>query len=136
MKKIHKSLPILLGFALVGLIIFITIRERSASKQIMNINTSKVKDMTSTQSDSLLIVDVREPFEYEAGHIPGSILIPLGDIPTFLNNLPKNKTILVVCRSGRRSLEAARLLAENGFEEVLNYEGGMLEWDGNIEYGL
>ena len=76
------------------------------------------------------IVDVREPDEFDGplGHVPGARLIPLGTLLTGSKDLPKDKPIVTVCRSGARSAQATVLLGKAGFEKVANLSGGMLRW--------
>lgn len=77
----------------------------------------------------VLIVDVREPYEYAEGHIPGSKLIPLGQLTAHLNELgSKDEEMIMVCRSGGRSGQASHQLAGLGYKKVLNMQGGMLAW--------
>lgn len=73
------------------------------------------------------VVDVREPDEYvgELGHIPGSILVPLGELSAKASALARDRPTVVVCRSGRRSARGAELLTALGFERVFNLRGGM-----------
>ncbi|MBX7150145.1 rhodanese-like domain-containing protein [bacterium] len=80
--------------------------------------------------DKLVIIDVREPSEHAERNIPGSILIPLGALPSRLNELQKFKDqeIIVYCRSGNRSAHACRHLIGNGFKAV-NLSGGILGWN-------
>lgn len=73
------------------------------------------------------LLDVREPGEFKQGHIEGAKLIPLGDLARRLNELPKDREILCVCRSGARSGIAARQLEGAGFN-TLNLRGGMIGW--------
>lgn len=82
----------------------------------------------------LRLVDVREPYEFAEGHIPGAELIPLGQVPTALNKLGKEEAIVVVCRSGARSLRAAQFLASHGYSNVINMQGGMLSWKGKVAH--
>lgn len=77
--------------------------------------------------DGAFVIDVREPNEWNAGHLEASNLIPLADVPDHLDELPKDRLIVCVCRSGGRSHRAAVFLAESGFD-VVNLEGGMTEW--------
>lgn len=70
------------------------------------------------------ILDVREPDEWELGCLPGSILISMGEIVERHGELDEGRPVLVVCRSGGRSLQVANYLAANGFEAA-NLEGGM-----------
>jgi rhodanese-related sulfurtransferase len=74
-----------------------------------------------------LVLDVREPSEYAAGHIAGSMSIPLGKLSSRMSELPKDREIICVCASGSRSGSAARCLLSNGYT-VLNLSGGMSRW--------
>ena len=74
-----------------------------------------------------VVLDVREPSEYAAGHIAGSTLIPLHQLAGRMSELPKDCEIICVCASGSRSGSAARRLAGNGYT-VLNLSGGMARW--------
>jgi len=74
-----------------------------------------------------LVLDVREPSEYSAGHIAGSTLIPSHQLAGRMSELPKDREIICVCASGSRSSSAARQLMSNGYN-VLNMSGGMGQW--------
>ena len=74
-----------------------------------------------------LVLDVREPSEYAAGHIAGSTLIPLPQLAQRMSELPRDREIICVCASGSRSSSAARHLMRNGYT-VLNMSGGMSRW--------
>ena len=76
----------------------------------------------------VFIVDVREDYEFAAGHIPEATLIPLGQLSSRLNEIPKDKTVVAVCRSGNRSGQATQLLRQAGFE-AHNMDGGMISWE-------
>lgn len=80
-----------------------------------------------------LLLDVREPDEFtgELGHIPGSRLIPLKELPARIGEIEayKDKDVIVICRAGVRSTTAAAILTGLGFEHVSNLKGGMLDWD-------
>ena len=80
------------------------------------------------QRDDVIILDVREDFAYKAGHIPGATLVPLGQIPNRLDEIPTDKTVIAVCRSGNRSNQATNFLRQQGFENVHNMTGGMNAW--------
>ncbi len=75
-----------------------------------------------------LIVDVREPNEYTELRARGSVLLPLGQVGDRVKDLPRDREILLMCRSGGRSAKATELLVANGFANVTNIEGGMLAW--------
>lgn len=87
----------------------------------------KTVDLLRDREDVFLL-DVREDWEYTAGHIPGTTLIPLGQLQSRLSELPADKTIVAVCRSGNRSGQATQLLKQNGFT-VHNMQGGMNAWE-------
>lgn len=76
-----------------------------------------------------LVVDVREPREYERGHIPGAVLVPLPELLRNGDSLPRDREIVLVCRSGRRSARAAHHLRRCGYGRVSVLQGGMLNWE-------
>ena len=86
------------------------------------------------KGESVTILDVRELDEWESGHIPGAIHIPLGQISRALNELDPRKEVVVVCRSGNRSGMACDFLSSMG-HQVVNMPGGMSTWQGAIQYG-
>jgi rhodanese-related sulfurtransferase len=75
-----------------------------------------------------LLVDVREPAEWDTGHAPGAVLIPLGQLAARQGELPRDKELIIVCRSGNRSGRAATQLRQAGFSPVRNMAGGMVAW--------
>ena len=77
----------------------------------------------------VFLIDVREPDEYAAGHIPGITLIPMGEVAARLAELPRDKEIIVTCRTGNRSGQVADLLREQGFTNVHNMTGGIVAWE-------
>ncbi len=76
----------------------------------------------------LVIVDVREPWEYEAGHVPGARLMPLGQLRTHLDKLDPQKPVAVICAHGNRSQAGAAQFVRHGFGEVYNVAGGTEAW--------
>jgi rhodanese-related sulfurtransferase len=102
--------------------------------------TTTVQDVSSAELEALLegpqppvVIDVRTAAEYDAGHIPGSINIPLDELPGRLDELDKDAPVACVCGSGYRSEDAAQLLALAGFETVMNLEDGVRGWGGDWE---
>jgi rhodanese-related sulfurtransferase len=81
-----------------------------------------------TQGERLYMLDVREREEYAEAHIPDSVLIPLGQLSRKLSSIPKDATIIAICRSGNRSGVAADLLRRAGYSTVLNLRGGIIAW--------
>lgn len=78
--------------------------------------------------DDVVVIDVREQSEYDAGHIPGVTLIPLGELTQRVNEIPTDKTVIMTCRSGNRSGQATDYLRQNGFDNVHNMAGGITAW--------
>ena len=74
------------------------------------------------------MLDVREPEEYEHGHVLGAINLPQADLASRLEELPRACPLALICRSGARSLRAAQFLRQVGFEQVLNVQGGTEAW--------
>lgn len=79
----------------------------------------------------VVMIDVRQPEEYvgELGHIEGSKLVVLNTIPDNLSEIPKDKTVVFVCRSGGRSAQATAFALMQGYKEVYNMLGGMIQWN-------
>jgi adenylyltransferase/sulfurtransferase len=86
--------------------------------------------------DDIFILDVREPQEYQICQIPGSKLIPLGDLPKRLSELEGHDEMVVHCKSGVRSAKAVRLLREAGFKKAQNLSGGIMAWIERIDPSL
>jgi SulP family sulfate permease len=89
----------------------------------------KVQLEHNKPATELALIDVREPREYESGHIPQAQLLPLRLIPEQGQTLPLDCQIVLVCRSGRRSRLAAYILQDMGYTDVINLQGGMLAWE-------
>jgi rhodanese-related sulfurtransferase len=77
--------------------------------------------------DDPFLLDVREQDEYDAGHAPGVVLHPLRELPEHASDLPTDRTVLCICRSGIRSATATEFLIRQGIDAV-NLEGGMQAW--------
>lgn len=78
--------------------------------------------------ESAVFVDVREPDEWAEGHMPGAVHIPLGDLAERVEEVPRDKQVVTVCRSGGRSLKAVDILEDKGLTGAKSMAGGMLEW--------
>jgi rhodanese-related sulfurtransferase len=101
----------------------------------------KIKIVGTTQAinlinrESAVIVDVCEPKEFAAGHVPNAINIPLANLPSRIGELEKykGKPVVVACRAGNRSMKGAMVLSKNGFESVYSLAGGLMAWQkGNL----
>ena len=79
-------------------------------------------------NDGVFLLDVREPQEHQICSIPGSVLIPLGELPNRISELGGHKDVVVHCKSGVRSAKAVKILSDAGFQKVRNLSGGILRW--------
>ena len=75
-----------------------------------------------------VLVDVREDYEVAEVRVPGAVHVPLGDLAARYEELPGDRPLLVMCAAGRRSLVAAEFLRRNGYADVTNVTGGIIEW--------
>lgn len=101
-----------------------------ASQGEMTMTTEEA--LSLWQAKKAIILDVRTLKEYEEGHIPDVLHIPLDQLEGRLDEIPQDQKVLVICRSGRRSAQATSLLRSKGFEQAVNIEGGMLAWRGPV----
>ena len=103
---------------------------------VKSINSEEAKKfMAAKPEGDYTLLDVRQPGEYEAEHIPGAKLIPLPGLKDGLRQLDKQKPVLVYCASGGRSLAAAQLLSGLDFNEIYNLQGGIKGWQGSKAAG-
>lgn len=86
------------------------------------------------KAGNLQIIDVREPQEFEDGHIPGAKLIPLGQLDSRYQEIDPDQQAVIVCRSGGRSSVACDFLARAGYQNIHNLMGGMNAWSGEVAY--
>jgi adenylyltransferase/sulfurtransferase len=93
-----------------------------------------VKDFKQRRDagEEIFLLDVREPYEYQIAQIGGT-LIPQNDVPQRLHDIPRDREIVVQCRSGARSQRIAEFLAQNGYAKVANLAGGILAWADEID---
>jgi sulfur-carrier protein adenylyltransferase/sulfurtransferase len=85
------------------------------------------------RGDDFILIDVREPHEYQIARIPGARLIPLGELPKRLSELDPNAEIVAHCKMGGRSQQAVDLMKQNGFKNVLNMTGGITAWSDKVD---
>lgn len=85
--------------------------------------------MTASQvDDDAYLLDVREPDEWAAGHAPGAHHLPMMQVPARMAEIPADRDVVVVCRSGGRSAQVVSYLLGNGWDNVHNLDGGMHSW--------
>lgn len=126
-----KFLPLFLALLLLAGCGAMTAPEKAASYR--QITMSEAVQIMASESD-YIILDVRRPDEFAAGHIPNAINIPNESIGTEeIDGLPdKEQLILVYCRSGNRSKQASQKLVRLGYTNVVEF-GGILDWEGKTE---
>jgi len=84
------------------------------------------------QNKEAILIDVRTPAEYRDGHIPGVANIPLDELEKRIGEVPKDKKVVLICRTGNRSAEGTKLLRKKGLVNVFNSTGGMTTWKGPV----
>lgn len=122
------------AFLALSLVIIITtlagcsVNDSNTDTSYSKISSKEAKEMMDEDSDTI-ILDVRTQDEYDSGHIEGALLIPNDQITEKAESVLTNKdaTILVYCRSGRRSLSASKELAELGYTNIYDF-GGIIDW--------
>lgn len=97
------------------------------------ITPSELKQWMDRDGQHLVIIDVREPHEWEICRIPGARLIPLGDLPARMHELDSADEIVLHCRSGARSAKALKMLRDAGFRKLKNLKGGILAWSEQVD---
>jgi rhodanese-related sulfurtransferase len=99
--------------------------------RVSNMTTSELAD--ELRAGAVVLVDVREPSEFSAGHVPGAISMPLGGLPQSAEKLNRDAKIVVICQSGHRSVRGAKRLMKAGFTDVRNVVGGTTAWTGKLK---
>lgn len=80
-----------------------------------------------------VLLDVREPWEWNLCRVPGAVLIPMHELPSRVGELNKHAETVVICHHGVRSYHAARYLETNGFDNVINLSGGVAAWAEEVD---
>jgi rhodanese-related sulfurtransferase len=102
--------------------------QRSPSEPFTRVNVNEAEQMMSSE---VQVVDVRDPFEYASGHVPGAVHIPINPVTGFMarkGELATDKPIIFVCAVGQRSALACEVAASMGFTNIFNLEGGTDGW--------
>jgi adenylyltransferase/sulfurtransferase len=102
---------------------------------VQEIGARELKQRLDAAGDVILL-DVRNPAEHALGRIPGATLIPLGDLPARLGELPKHRPIVCYCHTGKRSQRAGSLLQSSGFTDVASLAGGIAAWSTDVDSSI
>lgn len=93
----------------------------------MDVPEIDIATFATRHAEGAIVIDVREPSEYDAGHVPGAVHIPLGEVPERVAEIPGHEPVYLICALGGRSLRAAEHLAGLG-HQVINVAGGTKAW--------
>ncbi len=104
----------------------------AAQDAVPVISATELKRKLDAKEDFLLL-DVREPYEYDIARTPGAKLLPLGELPSRMSELDSAQEIILLCKNGRRSAQAVRTLQEAGFAKLANVAGGVEAWADEID---
>ena len=108
-----------------------------SADRIRRVNPEQLREILDNDTTgSFQLLDVRQPYEYEAGHIPGAKWIPLSELEYRHGELDREKKIITYCRSGHRGMAASILLCGLGFGNLYNLDGGMLNWQHEVITGI
>ena len=108
-----------------------TPQEKNVKNGVPQITVKEFKARRDA-GDDLFLLDVREPYEYQIAQIGGT-LIPQNDVPQRLAEIPRDREIVVQCRSGARSQRIAEFLKQSGYTRVVNLAGGILAWSDEVD---
>jgi len=100
--------------------------------KINHISPDELKEKMS-QRERFTLLDVREPEEFEICHITGSILVPLSEFMDHIPDFDPHSAYVITCKHGNRSQKAIEILTKNGFDNLLNLDGGIFKWAKTIE---
>ncbi|MBP1765537.1 MAG: Rhodanese-related sulfurtransferase [Firmicutes bacterium] len=89
--------------------------------------------MEAWRNKEVVFIDVRTPEEYQEGHVPGAILIPLAELEKRQDEVTKDKRVFLICRSGNRSAKANVILQKYGYVNTYSVAGGMMKWQEAVE---
>jgi len=95
---------------------------------MQGIPTVSVDQVPTPLPEGITVLDVREPVEWDQAHVPGSLHIPMAELPARVSELPTDSQVLVVCKVGGRSARVVQYLVAQGVDAV-NLDGGLLEWE-------
>ena len=96
----------------------------------------ELKDYLENLEQAPLLLDVRQPWEYELCKLDDSVLIPMGEIPTTIDDLDEDRETVVICHHGVRSMHIARFLERSGFTNIINLKGGMDQWARTVDINM
>ncbi|GAB4483593.1 MAG: hypothetical protein Kow0088_26890 [Anaerolineales bacterium] len=132
-KSAQSSSPSLFTWIVLGVVAILVLygiyqQIAYANRRNIRIPEIDVQQAYEKYQQGVFVLDVRQPEEWNEGHIPNATLIPLDQLAQRVDELPRDREIVVVCRSGNRSREGTLILLENGFKQVSSMAGGVTDW--------
>ncbi len=128
-EKKKTNLFIIIGIAAVLLVIVLTVILLNGQQKPATLPAAiSVSDAAERFAAGAYLLDVREQSEWNEGHISGAVLIPLAQLPARLSEIPADRDVLIICRSGNRSAQARDQLRAAGFPNTTSIDGGMNAW--------
>lgn len=125
-KRKNKWLWVGLGIILIAALSFYIMQPDTTTVGLpASVNVTQASELRDAGA---FVLDVRQPEEWEQVHIPEAVLIPLGELASRVDEVPKDQQILVACRSGNRSQQGRDILLGAGFTEVTSMNGGVTQW--------
>ncbi len=103
----------------------------AAETELPLVSQQALVERQQASDAQLFVLDTRSPEEYSTGHVPGAINVPYDQVAERLAEIPRDKDVVLYCRSGRRAQIAAETLAENGYTRLLHLDGDMNAWEKN-----
>lgn len=100
----------------------------AAEPALAPISQESLLERQQKGDETLYVLDVRSPEEYASGHVPGAVNIPYDQVASRIAEVPKDKDVVLYCRSGRRAGIAAEVLADQGYERLQHLEGDIVAW--------
>ncbi|UOF92401.1 rhodanese-like domain-containing protein [Fodinisporobacter ferrooxydans] len=118
-------------YILLGLVLLLLIRKFLPMKGLVNLTSQEVEDVLQ-KAKGYSFIDVREIHEYRGGHIKGFKNVPLSQLSNRIQELNPDQSIVLTCRSGMRSRQAAKILLKHGFTKVAHLKTGISGWHGGF----
>lgn len=125
-KKPNNNKWILIGLAAIAVIVAAVLIFQPKSDSLPA--TITVQQANEQFANGAYLLDVREPSEWNEAHVKGAVLIPLGELSARMGELPTDKDVLIICRSGNRSGQARDLLRAAGLDRTTSISGGINAW--------
>ncbi|MHB9003008.1 MAG: rhodanese-like domain-containing protein [Coriobacteriia bacterium] len=133
-KNKNKNVYVIWGIAALAVIglLFLMFKPASSGATIENVSAEKAAELVAT---GVQAVDVRTAGEFQAGHLPGAVNLPVDQLATLAGSLDPTKPVVVYCATGSRSISAVGYFESAGFTKIYHMNEGMIAWTGSVERG-